>query len=29
MTGLESYENINYLMAIKKVIGMEKGSIPW
>jgi hypothetical protein len=29
MTGLEGYDNINYLMAIKKVIGMEKGSIPW
>ena len=29
MAGLEGYENINYLMAIKKVIGMEKGSIPW
>lgn len=29
MTGLEGYENINYLMAIKRVIGMETGSIPW
>jgi hypothetical protein len=29
MVGLEGYENINYLMAIKKVIGMEKGAIPW
>lgn len=29
MVGLEGYENINYLMAIKRVIGMEQGSIPW
>ena len=29
MVGLEGYENINYLMAIKRVIGMEKGAIPW
>ncbi len=29
MVGLEGYQNINYLMAIKKVIGMEKGAIPW
>ncbi len=29
MVGLADYENINYLMAIKRVIGMEKGSIPW
>lgn len=29
MVGLEGYENINYLMAIKRVIGMEKGSIRW
>ena len=29
MVGLEGHENINYLMAIKRVIGMETGSIPW
>ena len=29
MVGLEGYENINYLMAIKRVIGMEQGTIPW
>jgi hypothetical protein len=29
MVGLEGYENINYLMAIKRVIGMESGTIPW
>ena len=29
MVGLEGYENINYLMAIKRVIGMETGAIPW
>lgn len=29
MVGLTDYENINYLMAIKRVIGMEKGAIPW
>ena len=29
MVGLEGYENINYLMAIKRVIGMESGSIHW
>ena len=29
MVGLEGYENINYLMAIKRVIGMESGSIRW
>ena len=29
MVGLEGYQNINYLMAIKRVIGMESGTIPW
>jgi len=29
MVGLEGYGNINYLMAIKRVIGMESGTIPW
>ncbi len=29
MVGLTDYENINYLMAIKRIIGMEPGPIPW
>ncbi|PIE01435.1 MAG: hypothetical protein CSA81_11905 [Acidobacteria bacterium] len=29
MVGLESYKNINYLMAIKKVTGLEQGVIPY
>lgn len=29
LVGLDGYENINYLMAIKKVIGMEEGPVPW
>ena len=29
MVGLEGHQNINYLMAIKRVIGMEKDAIPW
>ena len=29
MVGLQEYENTNYLMAIKRVIGMEPESIHW
>jgi hypothetical protein len=29
MTGLDSYENINYLQAIKRVIGMIDNPIGW
>ena len=29
MVNLQDYENINYLMAIKRVIGMEPEPIPW
>jgi hypothetical protein len=29
MVGLKGYENINYLKAIKTVIGMEDGDIKW
>jgi hypothetical protein len=28
LVGLDAYENINYLMAIKRVTGMEQGPIP-
>lgn len=29
MVDLDNYQNINYLLAIKRVIGMEKDPIPW
>ena len=29
MVGLEEYDNINYLMAIKRVTGLESGPIPY